>query len=177
MEIACGEPEEDDDIAAAKQERTGRFKAYASGRYSLLLFMLDQGLHVRACSLTKDDVASKTEMLREEFLKRVLNNLQPVLVRELLKNDLKSASDPRQIKKLGSAQIIKRDLEKLDTDLQSLKRIVRNEKRFNMEQLLECKQGCTMLAESMTLLVDEDLIKVSDIVGIILQDKSVPISQ
>ena len=45
--------------------------------------------------VSKDRVAEKQEELHSQFVTHLVDNLTPEVARELLKNDLKSASDPR----------------------------------------------------------------------------------
>ena len=83
-EIDCFDEESEDTFVV------GKVKAYTSGRYSLILFMLDAGLMVQA-KLEKRSVAELTS----NFKNHLLNNISPTVVCELVKHDLKSSSDPR----------------------------------------------------------------------------------
>lgn len=72
----CDTDQEDD--GEPQSQRSVANKAYASGKYSLILYMLDQGCHVESYEQCKkeidsndDAIAVKEQQLKKEFIEKI----------------------------------------------------------------------------------------------------------
>jgi len=89
-------------------QRPNANQAYPSGKYSLLLYMIDQGCHVQAYQSSKNQIDGEASLLqqqeakKDEFIGKMIrlaaetNSIS--VLRELIKNDLKSRPPPRQLR-------------------------------------------------------------------------------
>ena len=159
QEVTCYDEDDEE-----QSEKVGKVKAYASGKYSLLLFMLDAGIHVKAVQTGQAE-----SELKAQFLSTLSKNISPAIVRELIKNDLKSVTEPKQIKSLKK--------EKLESDLKALIRIAKDENRPNLEFLLANEQARKVLVEGLLLLQDEDLSKLGLMMARLVLSNDLPISE
>lgn len=112
--------------------------------------MFDAGLQVQA-KFEKKSI----EDLKKQFLSYLFDNISPAVVREMLKHDLKSSSEPRQIKQITN--------ERLESDMKTLKRLAREEKRPNLELMMDEERTYAHIGQGISMLSDSELDRLGDL--------------